>query len=151
MLLGENRKRRQGSTSKQKETVLDRLGHDYCASVELNKPAPPINLSYVTSTLSSDRKPPDASSSPIDRGKYDDNGSKAKSKKRAIEHDEADTRVIEATSSAASSGLLLLCDTAERQTATPTVTSGQSSYCVHTVAETSPMPDLFGQDDDGDT
>ena len=79
----------------------------------------------------------------------DDIGSKAKSKKRATEHDEADTRVIETTSS----GLLLLCDTAERQleAATPTVTSGQSSDCVHTVAETYPMPNLFGQDDDGDT
>lgn len=99
----------------------------------------------MTTTSSSDREPPDASSSPNTRG------SKPKSKKRAIEHDEADSRVIEATSSAVSSGLLLLCDTAERQTATLSETAGQSSDCVHTVAETSPMPDLFSQDDDGDT
>lgn len=125
---------------------MDRLGHDYCASLEVNKPAPPtINFSGVTTTSSSDREPPDASSSPNTRG------SKPKSKKRAIEHDEADSRVIEATSSAVSSGLLLLCDTAERQTATLSETAGQSSDCVHTVAETSPMPDLFSQDDDGDT
>lgn len=133
---------------------MDRLGHDSRSSLEVNKPSPPTDVfSRVTTTLSSDRQPvsalPDATSSPNAR----DNGSKAKSKKRAIEHDEADTRVIEATSYATSSGLLLLSDTAERQavdTATPT-TAGQSSDCVRTVAETCPMPDLFGQDDDGDT
>lgn len=150
MLSGENRKRRQGSTSKQKQSVLDRLGHDYCVSLEVNNSTPPTDLSCVTNTLSSDRgtPAPDASSSPNSHGKkYDDNGSKAKSKKRAIEHDEADTAVKEASSS----GLLLLCDTAERQTVATATPTGQSSDCVRTVAETSPMPDLFGQDDDGDT
>jgi len=125
---------------------LDRLGHDYCASLEVNKPAPSsTNFSGVTTTPSSDRESPDALSSP------NAPGSKPKSKKRAIEHDEAGSRVTEATSSVVSSGLLLLCDTAERQTATLSETTGQSSDCVHTVAETSPMPDLFSQDDDGDT
>ena len=100
--------------------------------------------------LLSDRKSPDTSSSPNSREKKnDDNGSKAKSKKRAIEHDETDTPVKEATS--ATSGLLLLCDTAERQIVATSTPTGQSSDCVRTVAETSPMPDLFGQDDDGDT
>ena len=146
MLEGENRKRRQGSTSKQKQSILDRLGHDYCVSLEVDKSTRPTTLSCVTTILSSDRTSPAPDESPSPNShekKYDDNGSKAKSKKRAIEHDEADNPVKEATSS----GLLLLCDTAERQT----VATGQSSDCVRTVAETSPMPDLFGQDDDGDT
>ena len=129
---------------------MDRLGHDFYASVEENKSTPPTNFSCVTVPLLSDRKSPDTSSSPNSReNKNDDNGSKAKSKKRAIEHDETDTPVKEATS--ATSGLLLLCDTAERQIVATSTPTGQSSDCVRTVAETSPMPDLFGQDDDGDT
>lgn len=127
---------------------MDRLGHDYCASLEENKSTRSDNVSCVTTALPSDHAPPNASSSPNSREKkYDDNGSTAKSKKRAIEHDEADTPVKGATSS----GLLLLCDTAERQTVATATPTGQSSDCVRTVAETSPMPDLFGQDDDGDT
>ena len=128
---------------------MDRLGDDFGSSLEENKSTPHTNLSCVTTPLSSDRKPPNVSSSPNSREKKnDDNGSNAKSKKRAIEHDETDAAVKEAT--AATSGLLLLCDTAERQStqsvAIPTPT-GRSSDCVRTV----PMPDLFGQDDDGDT
>lgn len=149
LLSGENRKRRQGSSSKQKETVLDRLGQDFCSSLDENKSTPPTNFSCVTVTLPSDRKPRKASPPNSREKKDDDNGSKAKSKKRAIEHDETDTPITEATSS--NSGLLLLCDTAERQSVATSTPTGQSSDCVRTVAETSPMPDLFGQDDDGDT
>ena len=128
---------------------MDRLGQDSSSSPEVNKPTPPTDFRCVTTERELVRALPDATSSPNAR----DNGSKAKSKKRATEHDEADTRVIEETSYATPSGLLLLSDTADRQSvaATATVTTGQSSDCVLTVAETSPMPDLFGQDDDGDT
>lgn len=148
-MAGENRKRRQGSTSEQKETVLDRLGHDFCSSLEENKSTPHTNFSCVTVTLPSDRKPWKASPPNSREKKDDDNRSKEKSKKRAIKHDETDTPITEATSS--NSGLLLLCDTAERQSVATSTPTGQSSDCVRTVAETSPMPDLFGQDDDGDT
>lgn len=159
LLSGETRKRRQRSTSKKQGTILDQLEQDSSSTLEVNK-TPPTDYSCVTLTTDHERTAgrtvsaliSAASSSSDDLRK--DSGSKARSKKRAIEHDEADTRVIEATSSATSSGLHLLSDTAERKshaTITPATVAGQSNYCVRTVAETSPMPDLFGQDDDGDT
>ena len=83
-------------------------------------------------------------------------GSKEKSKKEATEHDEAYIVVVKAsTSSAESPGLHTSTEsggTVESQSHSSTThTSGQSNDCVRTVAETSPMPDLFAQDDDGDT
>ena len=77
------------------------------------------------------------------RGKY---GSAENRKKSAIEHDETAIQVVETTSCKSKESL-------ERQSQVPTsaVTGGQTGQCVRTVAETSPMPDLFAQDEDGDT
>ncbi|KAL9965870.1 hypothetical protein ACROYT_G029724 [Oculina patagonica] len=119
-MAGETRKRRQRSTSKKQGTILDQLEQESSSALEVNK-TPPTDYPCVTLSTDHERTPgrtvsaliSATSSSSDDLG--NDNGSKAKSKKRAIEHDEADTRVIEATSSATSSGLHLLSDTAERQ------------------------------------
>ena len=77
------------------------------------------------------------------KGKY---GSTENRKKSAIEHDETAIQVVETTSCISKESL-------ERQSQVPTsaVTGGQAGQCVRTVAETSPMPDLFAQDEDGDT
>ena len=129
---------------------MDQLG----SAFEVNKP-PPTDRSCVTDSTDQGRPVSTleaAASSLSSEDLRKNNRSKEKSKKRAIEHDEADSRVIGATSSPTSPGLQLLSDTAERHSqATATSTSGQSNDCVRTVAQTSPMPDLFGQDDDGDT
>ena len=73
-------------------------------------------------------------------------GSTKNRKKSAIEHDETALQVVETTSCISKESL-------ERQSQVPTsaVTGGQAGQCVRTVAETSPMPDLFAQDEDGDT
>lgn len=136
---------------------MDELEQDSSCTLEVNK-TPPIEHSCVTQSPDHGRTVSaliSAATSSSDNLR-NESESKAKARKRATEHDEGDTRVIEATSSATASGLHLLSETAERQslaTGTPTtVIAGlQSNYCVRTAAETSPMPDLFGQDDDGDT
>ena len=76
-------------------------------------------------------------------------GSAGNRKKSAIEHDETAIQAVEATSYISKESL-------ERQPqvvtmVTSAVTGGQAGPCVRTAAETSPMPDLFVQDEDGDT
>lgn len=83
-------------------------------------------------------------------------GSKANSKKEATEHDEADIVDVKASSSSkVVSDLSTLGEVADPSPSNTNVTTPhtlvQSNDCVRTVAETSPMPDLFAQDDDGDT
>lgn len=87
-------------------------------------------------------------------------GSKDNSKKEATEHDEADIVDVKASSSSkVISGLSTLAEVcgevADPSPSNTNVTAPhtlvQSNDCVRTVAETSPMPDLFAQDDDGDT
>ena len=132
---------------------MDQLGQESGSALEANKQPP--DRSCVTHSFDKGRPVSTlevASSSLSSEDLRKNNGSKEKSRKRAIEHDEADSRVTETTSSPTSPGLQLLSDTAERHSqATATSTTGQSNDCVRTVAQTSPMPDLFGQDDDGDT
>lgn len=73
-------------------------------------------------------------------------------KKIAIEHEELDVQDIQRTSSLASSTSgYISAESLERQTVSTSAAEGQVGDCVRTVAETSPMPDLFGQDEDGDT
>lgn len=76
-------------------------------------------------------------------------------KKIAIEHEESDFQDIKRTTSLASSSSgYISAELLERQpqeTVSTSAAEGQVGDCVRTVAETSPMPDLFGQDEDGDT
>lgn len=76
-------------------------------------------------------------------------------KKIAIEHEESDVQDIKRTTSLASSSSgFISAESLERQpqeTVSTSAAEGQVGDCVRTVAETSPMPDLFGQDEDGDT
>lgn len=76
-------------------------------------------------------------------------------KKIAIEHEESEVQEIQRTTSLASSSSgYISAESLERQpqeTVSTSAAEGQVGDCVRTVAETSPMPDLFGQDEDGDT
>ena len=69
---------------------------------------------------------------------------------RAIEHDELNKSATrEATCSGSSPSQSSSVSSTETQPYSSR--SGQGGQCVRTVAETSPMPDLFAQDEDGDT
>ena len=76
-------------------------------------------------------------------------------KKIATEHEESDVQDIQRTTSLASSSSgYISAESLERQpqeTVSTSAAEGQVGDCVRTVAETTPMPDLFGQDEDGDT
>ena len=130
---------------------MDQLEQD----LDVNKL--PQNYPCVTtselSTADHQRKRPSESSSPSDNLRAE-RGSSENQKKSATEHDEVDVQVIEATSSLASSSGYISGESLERQSreaVTIAVTGGQIGPCVRTVAETTPMPDLFAQDEDGDT
>ena len=116
----------------------------------------PPNYPCVTtleSTADRPRKTPSESSSPSDNLRAE-RGSSENQKKSATEHDEVDVQIIETTSSLASSSGYISGESLERQSREPVtiaVTGGQIGPCVRTVAETLPMPDLFAQDEDGDT
>ena len=115
---------------------------------------PPSVLSCVTDPIEGDSGPDKSSSLSDDlHGKQ---GSKDNLKKEATEHDEADIVDVKASSSSkVVSGLSTLGEVADPSPSNTNVTAPhtlvQSNDCVRTVAETSPMPDLFAQDDDGDT
>lgn len=153
---GESRKRRHGSATTGKECVgLDPLDEERRSTVG-NKP--PSVLSCVTDPIEGDSGPDKSSSLSDDlHGKQ---GSKDNLKKEATEHDEADIVDVKASSSSTVvSGLSTLAkvcgEVADPSPSNTNVTAPhtlvQSNDCVRTVAETSPMPDLFAQDDDGDT
>lgn len=153
---GESRKRRHGSATTGKECVgLDPLDEERRSTVG-NKP--PSVLSCVTDPIEGDSGPDKSSSLSDDlHGKQ---GSKDNLKKEATEHDEADIVDVKASSSSTVvSGLSTLAkvcgEVADPSPSNTDVTAPhtlvQSNDCVRTVAETSPMPDLFAQDDDGDT
>lgn len=153
---GESRKRRHGSATTGKECVgLDPLDEERRSTVG-NKP--PSVLSCVTDPIEGDSGPDKSSSLSDDL--HDKQGSKDNSKKEATEHDEADIVDVKASSSSkVVSGLSTLAEVcgevADPSPSNTDVTAPhtlvQSNDCVRTVAETSPMPDLFAQDDDGDT
>lgn len=153
---GESRKRRHGSATTGKECVgLDPLDEERRSTVENKLPSV---LACVTDPIEGDSGLDKSSSLSDDlHGKQ---GSKDNSKKEATEHDEADIVDVKASSSlTVVSGLSTLAkvcgEVADPSPSNTNVTAPhtlvQSNDCVRTVAETSPMPDLFAQDDDGDT
>lgn len=128
---------------------MDQREQDSGSALAVNK-VPPNYPCVTESTETTDRqqKRPSESSSPSDDLRCD-SGSLETHKKSAIEHDETATQVMASSSLASSTGESLVRQS--REFVTTTVTGGQVGQCVRTVAETSPMPDLFTQDEDGDT
>ena len=137
---------------------MDELEQDVDSSsaLDVNK-LPPV---YPCVTREESTEKPDGqrkrpSETSLLPGDESESGSleKISHKKSAIEHDESDIQVIEPTTSLAASSGYLSEESLERRSheVVSSAASGQVGPCVRTVAETSPMPDLFGQDEDGDT
>lgn len=154
---GESRKRRHGSVSTEKESVLD-LDERRLTVVE-DKPIaaiPPCvtDIREVGADSELDKSPPLSEDLPRIQGSTDN------PKKEATEHDEADIADVKASSSTTvlsdlSTSAVVRVQVADSSPSNTTSNTShtlvQSNDCVRTVAETSPMPDLFAQDDDGDT
>lgn len=153
-MAGEKSRRQQAHSFKEQGEILERLEQDIDSRSAVR--ALP-NVSCVTRDAESttddyDRPrkvPSESTSSPNhdDPGSANEGGSDENRKRSATEHDEAEVQVLEATSSSRNESL----ERQSRELVTAVATGGQIGHCVRTVAETSPMPDLFAQDEDGDT
>lgn len=128
---------------------MERLEQDSC-SVLVNNPPSDTDVTYYSCVTSEDDRTKGLVAS-SDYLRKDSESAEKSSKKRAIEHDEADTRIIEVGTSSSGESFEGRESSVSSNSQTPVTTAGQANDCVRTVAETSPMPDLFAQDDDGDT
>lgn len=156
---GESRKRRHGSVSTEKESVLDPSDKGRLIVVGEDKPFAAIlpcvtDLRGVGADSELDKPPSLSDDIPRIQGSSDN------SRKEATEHDEANIVGVKASSSSTvlsglSTSAVVRGEVADSSLSNTTSTTPhtlvQSNDCVRTVAETSPMPNLFAQDDDGDT
>ena len=149
-----NRKRRKGHSRTAKGASLEEIEEDSKSSptLDTNK-LPPANSCVTEETT----EKPDhwrirqSELQELSKQSPNEIESGSSHKKIAIEHEESEVQEIQRTTSLASSSSgYISAESLERQPQA-SAAEGQVGDCVRTVAETTPMPDLFGQDEDGDT
>lgn len=149
-----NRKRRKGHSRTAKGASLEEIEEDSKSSPTLStNKLPPANSCVTEETT----EKPDhwrirqSELQELSKHRPNEIESGSSHKKIAIEHEESDVQDIQRTTSLASSSSgYISAESLERQPQA-SAAEGQVGDCVRTVAETTPMPDLFGQDEDGDT